>query len=98
MMAHENTETQPIDMIAMFREEGIITPAMTAPEEPLWSRWLHYYPELVATMATQAGVSEGEVIEHLGQIAAEMWAESKAGLHSDEEVVRRYLNNFVAVG
>jgi hypothetical protein len=71
---------------------------MTAPEEPLWSRWVHYYPELVATMAAQAGVPEAEVIEHLGQIAAEMWTESKTGLHSDEEVVRRYLDNFVAVG
>jgi hypothetical protein len=96
--ANENAETQPIDIIAMFREEGIITPAMTAPEEPVWSRWLHYYPDLVATMAGQAGVSEAEVIEHLGQIAAEMFAANKSGLHSDEEVVRRYLDQFVAVG
>jgi hypothetical protein len=90
--------TQPIDIIAMFREEGIIAPAMDAPDVPLWSRWLHYYPDLVATMAAQAGVSEAEVIEHLGQIAAEMWAESKTGLHSDELVVRRYIDEYVAVG
>jgi hypothetical protein len=86
-----------MDVLALFREEGLLPSVMEeAPEEPQWSRWLHYYPDLVATMAAQAGVPEAEVIEHLGQIVADLRAEKKLALLSDGEVVRRYLDQFVA--
>lgn len=92
--------TQPIDIVAMFREEARVAPVALQPtvaEATRWSRWLHYYPDLVATMAESAGVPESEVIEHLAQIAEEVRATTKMPLLHDGEVVRRYLDQFVAV-
>lgn len=66
---------------------------------PNWSRWLHYSPDLIATMAAQAGVPEAEVLDHLEQITADVRAEATTPLLSEEkEVVRRYLDEYVAAG
>lgn len=82
------TETQPMD---------IVPPAL----DPPFSQWTHYNPILVEALAAHGDVPESEVVAHLSSLFDDVYSGKVPGVYPldrSEWVLKRYLDDFVAVG
>jgi hypothetical protein len=73
--------------------------ASPAGDHPVFSQWTHYNPTLVEALAAHGAVPEQEVVDHLSALFSEATTDSRVPpLERQAEAVRRYVEEYVAVG
>jgi len=82
------TDTQPLD---------VVPPAINPP----FSQWTHYNPILVEALAAHGDVPEQEVVDHLASLFNDVYEGKVPDVYPLDRpawVLRKYLDDFVAVG